>query len=134
MWKKNKIIKIVCSLIVVIVILLIVVAVKQSQLDDQKTQSSLPSIVQTCKEYLYENDFAKKDSIDYSIYHTTDLTYEGYLEANFFTEEKISEENIENYSQVVIGDTQVGKMGEHNYAVLLVDKRTETVRGYAPVK
>lgn len=96
--------------------------------------SGFPPIVQSCKEYLHKIDFPKKDSIEYLIYETSNLTYEEYLKANFRTKENINEKNIEKYIQVIVGDTQATNLGEQDYAVLLVNRHTETVCGYSPVK
>lgn len=102
--------------------------------NDQASQEELPSVIQSCKDYLYETDSPKKNRIDYSIYRIRNLSYEEYRQEYFTTDRVINESNIKDYIMVVIGNTQLGDIGAHDYVALLVEKKTETVCGQAPVK
>ncbi|SCJ90358.1 Uncharacterised protein [uncultured Eubacterium sp.] len=94
-----------------------------------------PDLVQICRRYVDgSKNFSVKDKIDYSIYQIKEMTFDAYRSMTFVTDEKVTEKNIADYRMVTVGDTQVGPMGEHNYAVLLVDAKNREVKGYAPTK
>ena len=91
--------------------------------------------VQIAKDYIDASNFAAKDKIDYSIYLINNLDIDQYNSGGYITEDKITEENIKDYKQIIVGDTQIDTdTGAHNYAVLLIDTRSEEIRGYAPTK
>ena len=131
MSKKNKIIIAILSAALLILAILIIIDLPQKE---EIKQDSLPSIIQNCKEYLYEKDSAKKDRVDYTIYSIEKMSYKEYKAQIFSTDEKVTEENIDDYVMVTIGDTQTGEIGEHDYVVLLVKVKNEVVCGQAPVK
>lgn len=94
-----------------------------------------PDLVQVCRRYVDgSKSFSAKDKIDYSIYRIEEMTFDAYGSMAFITDEKVTEKNIADYRMVTVGDTQVGPIGEHNYAVLLVDAKNREVKGYAPTK
>lgn len=95
-----------------------------------------PELVKISRRYIEgKKEFsAKAGNIDYSIYRIEEMTFDAYKSTVFQTEEKVTEKNIGDYRMVIVGDTQVGDLGEHNYAVLLVDVKDKAVKGYAPTK
>lgn len=95
-----------------------------------------PELVKISRRYIEgKKEFsAKAGNIDYSIYQIEEMTFDAYKSTVFQTEEKVTEKNIGDYRMVIVGDTQVGDLGEHNYAVLLVDVKDKAVKGYAPTK